>query len=122
MPPMPTPTLLFDFFYSCAYFFFFHEEIGRLIVAKMIEDVKHNYSTRNIFSYVTYKLLGGSPTEHPVTMAHNLTFNIFAGTSAGIFNHFWQNWKNHAFEVRSFSALKLLHPFLPISEGRGVES
>jgi len=80
------------------YAFKFPSEIGRLFAAKMVEDVKHNYSARNLFSFITYKLLGGDSMEHAVTQAHNLTYNIFAGTSTGVFLHFWQNWTNRAFE------------------------
>jgi hypothetical protein len=36
-------------------------EVGRLFVAKMVEDVKKNYSARNVFSFISYKLLGGKP-------------------------------------------------------------
>lgn len=36
-------------------------EVGRLLVAKMVEDVKKNYSARSVFSFITYKLLGGNP-------------------------------------------------------------
>lgn len=107
----PFLSWFFDMFPNAIYHFSFPSEIGRLLVAKMIEDVKHNYSLRNMFSFLTYKFLGGEKTEHAVTQARNLTYNIFAGTSVGIFKHFWQNWTNQTFECFDYGVQKNLEVY-----------
>jgi len=104
----PVLSWFFRTFPNAIHSFQFPSEIGRLLVAKMVEDVKHNYSLRNLFSFATYKLLGGEKTEHSITQAHNLTYNVFAGTSVGIFNHFWQNWSNDSFATFDYGPQKNL--------------
>jgi len=101
----------FNTFPNAIYSFHFPSEIGRLLVAKMVEDVKRNYSLRNLFSFVTFKLLGGDKSEHAVIQAHNLTYNVFAGTSVGIFKHFWQNWCNHAFAAYDYGPQKNIEAY-----------
>jgi len=71
-----------------------------------MEDVRKNYSTRNLLSYMVYKLLGGSKNDHAFTNVPVYTLNIFAGCSAGIFKHFWQIWKNQRFEGYDYGKRK----------------
>lgn len=74
----------------------------------MVEDVRENYSSRQLLSFMAYKLLGGDKTDHTYIRAHNITYNVFSGTSAGIFKHFWQVWKSQKFEAYDYGPDKNL--------------
>lgn len=58
-----------------------------------MEDVRENYSSRQLMSFFAFKMVGGAKTDHSYLAAHNITYNVFAGTSAGVFKHFWQVYK-----------------------------
>jgi pimeloyl-ACP methyl ester carboxylesterase len=98
----PIFSYLLEHFPNLFYSFRFPSELWRIFLTKMIEDFKHNYSLRNLLSLFTSKFVGGAKLEHPFTHAHGTTYNIFAGTSAGIFKHFWQNWNHQAFEAYDY--------------------
>jgi hypothetical protein len=38
--------------------------------------------------------------EHTFVNIHNMTYNIFTGTSVGIVKHFYQIWRRGRFQVR----------------------
>jgi hypothetical protein len=99
----PIISFLLENYPNLFYSFRFPSEIWRIIISKMIEDIKRNYSLRNLLSLFTSKFVGGAKMEHPFMHAHNTTYNIFSGTSAGIFKHFWQNWQHQDFEAFDYA-------------------
>eukprot|EP01124_Arcella_intermedia_P034993 TRINITY_DN8809_c0_g1_i1.p1 TRINITY_DN8809_c0_g1~~TRINITY_DN8809_c0_g1_i1.p1 ORF type:complete len:651 (+),score=123.67 TRINITY_DN8809_c0_g1_i1:129-2081(+) len=92
--------------FPCFAVFKFPSDFLQVVIAKMMEDVKNNYSTRNFLSFLVYKLLGGSKDNHPFLRVPGYTMNIFAGCSAGIFKHFWQIWKSQKFQAYNYGKLK----------------
>jgi len=70
-----------------------------VVIAKMMEDVRKNYSSRSIISLMASKLLGGSIDNHAFTKVPCYSFNVFAGCPAGVFKHFWQIFKNQKFQA-----------------------
>lgn len=80
--------------------FRFPSETIRVIISKMIEDLNNSYTGRIFVGWMISKTIGGDLEDHTFVNMHNLTYNIFTGTSKGIFKHFWQNWLNQRFEVR----------------------
>jgi hypothetical protein len=71
----------------------------RMLSAKLIEDLNASYTGRMFLSWSASKVIGGNAEDHTFLNTHNLTYNVFTGTSKGIFKHFWQNWKHQKFEV-----------------------
>lgn len=82
--------------------FKFPSDFLHVVIAKMMEDVRKNYSTRNIISFMAYKLLGGSIDNHAFLKVPCYTLNIFAGCSAGVFKHFWQIWQSQKFQAYDY--------------------
>jgi len=91
------------------YSFRFPSDFSRLLVTKMMEDVRESYSSRKLVSLFATTFLGGDPAkEHSYFQAHLLTYNVFSGTSTGIFKHFWQLWKHQKFEAFDYGPQKNL--------------
>lgn len=70
----------------------------RLLVSKILEDVNNSFTGRTMMSWGVAKVIGGSIEDHPFVNLRNLTYNVFSGTSTGVFKHFWQIWRHKKFE------------------------
>ncbi|KAL6069363.1 AB-hydrolase associated lipase region containing protein [Balamuthia mandrillaris] len=86
--------------------FRFPSDVIRLLTAKAIQDVRNTPATRELLALITSKILGGDPTDHPFTKVHNVTYNIFAGTSRGVFQHFLQLSRVSRFQAYDFGIEK----------------
>jgi len=91
--------------------FRFPSEFSRLLIAKLMEDVNENYTMRNIASYLSYKLLGGKVKDHAFVKIHNITYNIFAGTSVRVYKHFLQLWKTQRFQAFDYGKQRNLQEY-----------
>jgi len=75
-------------------------------MAKVIEDVNSNYTGRVLASWLVTKVIGGTGDEHTFVNIHNITYNVFTGTSKGVYKHFWQIWQNQRFEAFDYGKTK----------------
>jgi predicted peptidase len=78
----------------------------RLLVSKIIEDVNNSFTGRTMVSWGVAKVIGGSIEDHPFVNLRNLTYNVFSGTSTGVFRHFWQIWIHKRFEGYDYGLSK----------------
>mmetsp|Transcript_11324 Transcript_11324/g.12446 ORF Transcript_11324/g.12446 Transcript_11324/m.12446 type:complete len:238 (+) Transcript_11324:101-814(+) len=93
------------------YSFRFPSEFIQLLIAKIMEDVNSAYPTRTIASYIAYQLLGGRKDKHAFVTTHGITHNIFAGTSVGVYSHFWQLWRTKTFQAFDYGEKKNLQVY-----------
>lgn len=78
----------------------------RLLVSKILEDINNSFTGRTMMSWGVAKVIGGSIEDHPFVNLRNLTYNVFSGTSTGVFRHFWQIWTHKKFEGYDYGAAK----------------
>lgn len=78
----------------------------RLLVSKILEDINNSFTGRTMMSWGVAKIIGGSIEDHPFVNLRNLTYNVFSGTSTGVFRHFWQIWTHKKFEGYDYGAVK----------------
>lgn len=78
----------------------------RLLVSKILEDINNSFTGRTMMSWGVAKVIGGSIEDHPFVNLRNLTYNVFSGTSTGVFRHFWQIWRHKKFEGYDYGAAK----------------
>jgi pimeloyl-ACP methyl ester carboxylesterase len=76
----------------------FPSETIRLLVSKILEDVNNSFTGRTMISWCVAKVIGGSIEDNTFVNLRNLTYNVFSGTSTGVFKHFWQCWIHKRFE------------------------
>lgn len=91
--------------------FKFPSETIRLIVSKILEDINNSFTGRTMISWGVAKVIGGSIEDHPFVNLRNLTYNVFSGTSAGVFHHFWQIWQHKRFEGFDYGHAKNLEVY-----------
>lgn len=84
------------------YAFRFPSEFTRALIAKLVEDINRSYSMRNLISYFLSIIIGGQSEEHTFVNIHNMTYNIFTGTSVGIVKHFYQLWRRGRFQAYDY--------------------
>lgn len=80
----------------------------RLLVSKILEDVNNSFTGRTVMSWGVAKVIGGSIEDHPFVNLRNLTYNVFSGTSTGVYRHFWQIWRHKKFEGFDYGPKKNL--------------
>ena len=68
-------------------------------MSKVIEDINNSYTGRVLTSWFVSKVVGGAGDEHTFVNIHNITYNVFTGTSKGVYLQFWQIWRNQRFEA-----------------------
>jgi pimeloyl-ACP methyl ester carboxylesterase len=88
--------------------FRFPSEIYRILVSKVIQDVKNSPAMKDLTSYFMTTLLGGRASSHPFTKVHNLTYNTFLGTPVKIFFHFWQIYRARKFQAFDYGPARNL--------------
>lgn len=96
---------------ALAFFPFIHTlkfpgEFTRIVVAKVMEDVTGSFTGRSILSFLVSKVIGGSIDENAYVNMRNITYNIFSGTSTGVYRHFWQIWRSQRFEAFDYGVEK----------------
>jgi len=84
----------------------FPGEAIRILVSKILEDVNNSFTGRTMISWAVAKVIGGSIEDHPFVNLRNLTYNVFSGTSTGVFRHFWQIWVHKRFEGYDYGHAK----------------
>eukprot|EP00163_Fabomonas_tropica_P011281 TRINITY_DN2192_c0_g1_i24.p2 TRINITY_DN2192_c0_g1~~TRINITY_DN2192_c0_g1_i24.p2 ORF type:complete len:187 (-),score=43.75 TRINITY_DN2192_c0_g1_i24:616-1176(-) len=68
-------------------------------MAKAMQDVKGNEAASDVVAVALSSLLGGDTQQRNFfKQVQNLTFHSLAGTSTGIFFHFWQIYKAQRFQ------------------------
>lgn len=86
----------------------FPSETIRLLVSKILEDVNNSFTGRTMISWAVAKVIGGNVEDHTFVNLRNLTYNVFSGTSTGVFRHFWQIWIHKRFEGYDYGHAKNL--------------
>lgn len=89
----------------------FPGELTRTLVSKVMEDISGSFTGRKMLSYFVSKVVGGSEEDHTYFNMRNLTYNIFTGTSTGVYKHFWQIWRNQRFEAFDYGPEKNLEVY-----------
>eukprot|EP00698_Gefionella_okellyi_P010070 TRINITY_DN2592_c0_g1_i1.p1 TRINITY_DN2592_c0_g1~~TRINITY_DN2592_c0_g1_i1.p1 ORF type:complete len:707 (-),score=130.69 TRINITY_DN2592_c0_g1_i1:55-2175(-) len=85
----------------------FPSEVFRVLIQKLMQDVRNNPSIRDLLSVVVSgTLLGSGTNAQDFAMARlpNLTYNIFAGTSLGVGQHIFQWWWKKRFAAFDYGS------------------
>ncbi len=88
--------------------FRFPNDLVRNIAAKAMQDVKNVPSLADLVAVIAAMFLGGQVTESKnfLRQVDNLTYHSLAGTSTGIFKHFWQIYKKKKFQGYDFGEVR----------------
>eukprot|EP01080_Neovahlkampfia_damariscottae_P008068 gene8068-12529_t len=81
----------------------------KVLAAKIFQDVNNHEGLQSLISYLICVLvLGGDVKQNPFQHVHNLVFNTFNGTSAGVLEHFIQMMTTGKFQSFDYGKEKNL--------------
>jgi pimeloyl-ACP methyl ester carboxylesterase len=106
-PDYPTPLKIlgvpFDFIAKMVYSFRFPSDTWRILIAKVVQDIRNHQGTRNLMNLMATKMmLGGNVENAAVTAIHNLSYNALNGTSSGVYRHFRQLARSRRFQCYDY--------------------
>jgi hypothetical protein len=80
--------------------FRYPSNLARSLAAKVIQDVKNVPALQDLMAVLAAMLLGGDTEQRNFfRQVDNLTYHSLAGTSSGIFKHFWQIYSSRSFRA-----------------------